>query len=101
MVVGCRQSWGTAMTERRKLLLDRLSSFVLEVLPWSLSGLIGLYLLSSYVLLPVRAEGTPVSEYGNPSTPANHDPAEGCATATTRDPRQCVTIVPTLRVRAK
>jgi hypothetical protein len=63
--------WDTAMTERRKLLLDRLSSFVLEVLPWSLSGLIGLYLLSSYVLLPVRAEGTRVGEYGNPFTHPN------------------------------
>jgi hypothetical protein len=59
------------MTERRQLLLESLSGLILEVLPWSLSGLICLYLLWGYVSQPVRTAGKPVGEYVNEFTPAN------------------------------
>ena len=37
------------MTRRPPLILQRLSTFVLEVLPWALSGLIGMHLVWSLV----------------------------------------------------
>ena len=38
------------MTQRPPLLLQRLSSFVLETLPWALCGLIGIYLAWNLVM---------------------------------------------------
>ena len=38
------------MTQRPPLVLQRLSFFVLEILPWALSGLIGAHLAWNYVL---------------------------------------------------
>jgi hypothetical protein len=38
------------MTERPPLMLQRLSIFVLEILPWALSGLIGMRLVWTLVV---------------------------------------------------
>jgi hypothetical protein len=55
-------------------LLEPLSRFVLEVLPWALSGLIGLYLAWGFWSAPVaaRAEFQPVAGL---SAPALRSPA--------------------------
>jgi hypothetical protein len=37
------------MTRRPPLMLQRMSTFVLEVLPWTLSGLIGVHLVWTLV----------------------------------------------------
>lgn len=58
------------MTERPKLLLDRLSGLVLEILPWNLSVLIGLYLLWGHFSPLAHAERTPVGSLSDPFTPA-------------------------------
>jgi len=44
------------MRGKPELLLEPLSRFVLEVLPWALSGLIGLYLAWGFWSAPVTAQ---------------------------------------------
>jgi hypothetical protein len=41
-------------------MLRRLSVFVLEILPWALASLIGLFLLAGHVASPGRADGKAV-----------------------------------------
>ena len=55
---------GTEMTGRGGLLLQPLSRFVLEVLPWALSALIGLYLAWGLWSAPAaaHAEQKPVAQ---------------------------------------
>jgi len=55
------------VSHRPAAVLNPLSTFVMEVLPWAASGAIGLYLLWAICLAPEPAEAfTPVE----PSTPA-------------------------------
>jgi hypothetical protein len=63
------------MTEREDSLLEPLSRFVLEILPWALSGLIGIYLAWGLWSAPASARPelkpvTYVSASLRPTTPA-------------------------------
>ena len=55
------------MSQRPAGFLGPLSKFVLEVLPWALSSLIGLYLLWSFWLAPSPAGLKPVAEQPLPA----------------------------------
>ena len=55
------------MSQRPAGFLGPLSKFVLEVLPWALSSLIGLYLLWSFWLAPTPAGLKPVAEQALPA----------------------------------
>jgi hypothetical protein len=52
----------------RTFILEPLSKFVLEVLPWALSGLIGLYLLWGFCFATVPPHGSvkPLNESSAP-----------------------------------
>jgi hypothetical protein len=53
------------------LMLQRLSTFVLEVLPWALSSLIGVYLVTAVAAgQPAPADLQPFSEQGALLTPS-------------------------------
>jgi hypothetical protein len=42
-------------------MLKRLSIFVLEILPWALAGLIGLFLVAGHMAPPSRADAKAMS----------------------------------------
>ena len=52
------------MPDRSAALLEPLSTFVLEVLPWSLSSLIALYLVWSLLLAPSATRAEPAGAPG-------------------------------------
>jgi len=63
------------MTGREDSLLEPLSRFVLEILPWALSGLIGIYLAWGLLSAPAAARTelkpvTYVSALVRPTSPA-------------------------------
>jgi hypothetical protein len=60
-----------AVSKHPPLMLQRLSTFVLEVLPWALSSLIGAYLVTAVAAgRPAQADLQPFSEQGALLTPS-------------------------------
>jgi hypothetical protein len=57
----------TAVSHRSSAVLNPLSTFVMEVLPWAASGAIGLYLLWATCLAPGPGQALTAAE---PSVPA-------------------------------
>jgi hypothetical protein len=59
-----------ALTKPPPLMLQRLSTFVLEGLPWALSSLIGVYLVTAVAVgRPAPADSQAPVEHGAPLTP--------------------------------
>jgi hypothetical protein len=57
-----------AVSKHPPLMLERLSTFVLEVLPWAFSSLIGVYLVWTFVV-SAQADLQPLAEQRGPLTP--------------------------------